>query len=326
MLPQRQPQKVAAIMTERNDLLTSIATTIRDYRYGEIDVPNADHVDRWISQFGKDVQVPMLRELDNVFKKTYVSKRTMYEFLAKKADQIPCKAWKSRYILDIQKRGKSQSEIKELFDKIMKRKYGDAIEYGNSADSDWVYFDDAVFTGHHVINDLAQQIHEIPHQKRVIIIVTAMHNYAEFRIKDEFAPVKITVQAKRRFEDRKNWRSQTGERVPTDVLRPYEIEDRKIGERTSRLFSSVENRKLLENEFLRAGKKIQKLSKNPSKYLMPLGYGNHRYDNHKHGFGSLLVIYRNCPNNCPLALWWGDPGCSTAYSLGKWYPLFPRKS
>ncbi len=32
------------------------------------------------------------------------------------------------------------------------------------------------------------------------------------------------------------------------------------------------------------------------------------------GFGSLVVTFRNCPNNAPLALWVGDP----------WYPLFPR--
>ncbi|WP_449265039.1 phosphoribosyltransferase-like protein, partial [Escherichia coli] len=32
------------------------------------------------------------------------------------------------------------------------------------------------------------------------------------------------------------------------------------------------------------------------------------------GFGSLIVTFRNCPNNAPLALWVGEP----------WYPLFPR--
>ena len=32
------------------------------------------------------------------------------------------------------------------------------------------------------------------------------------------------------------------------------------------------------------------------------------------GFGSMIVTFRNCPNNAPLALWTGDP----------WYPLFQR--
>jgi hypothetical protein len=34
------------------------------------------------------------------------------------------------------------------------------------------------------------------------------------------------------------------------------------------------------------------------------------------GFGSTLVTFRNCPNNCPLAFWAGYP----------WYPLFQRKT
>ena len=39
------------------------------------------------------------------------------------------------------------------------------------------------------------------------------------------------------------------------------------------------------------------------------------------GFGALLFSYRNCPNNTPLAFWWGDwNGNST------WYPLFQRKT
>ena len=32
------------------------------------------------------------------------------------------------------------------------------------------------------------------------------------------------------------------------------------------------------------------------------------------GFGSLIVTFRNCPNNAPLPLWVGNP----------WHPLFPR--
>jgi hypothetical protein len=61
-------------MAERDDLLASIAGTIKDYRAGEIAQPMPAHVDRWISQFSADVQVPMLRELDFVFKRTYYSR------------------------------------------------------------------------------------------------------------------------------------------------------------------------------------------------------------------------------------------------------------
>jgi hypothetical protein len=52
--------------------------------------------------------------------------------------------------------------------------------------------------------------------------------------------------------------------------------------------------------------------------MRPLGYDYLK----SLGFGAILVTYRNIANNCPLALWWGDP--NKAYPLNAWYPLFPR--
>jgi hypothetical protein len=53
-------------MKTRNELLTSIATTIQDYRAGEISKPTPAHVDRWVKQFDVAVQLPLLSELDHV--------------------------------------------------------------------------------------------------------------------------------------------------------------------------------------------------------------------------------------------------------------------
>src|SRR5450755_4549701 len=44
------------------------------------------------------------------------------------------------------------------------------------------------------------------------------------------------------------------------------------------------------------------------------------------GFGTFFVTYRNISNNCPLVLWWGDPSYPSTHPLGKWYPLFPRRT
>ena len=71
--------------TERNNLLVSIATTTADYREGELETPTPEHVDRWINQFDPSVQMPMLRELEHVLKKTYLSKKHMVAFLGKLA-------------------------------------------------------------------------------------------------------------------------------------------------------------------------------------------------------------------------------------------------
>ena len=76
------------------------------------------------------------------------------------------------------------------------------------------------------------------------------------------------------------------------------------------IFSSDEARQLLEEEFLKAGVRIRQMCPNLNKYQRPLG--NMLLETL--GFGSLIVTFRNCPNNAPLALWAGDP----------WHPLFPR--
>src|SRR5882672_3548504 len=51
------------VMSARDGLLASVANTIQDYRAGEIAKPSPEHVDRWIQQFEKGVQLRLLREL-----------------------------------------------------------------------------------------------------------------------------------------------------------------------------------------------------------------------------------------------------------------------
>lgn len=65
----------------RQELLSSIAETIKDYREGEIPRPTPDHVERWICQFDADVQLPMLQELDHVLAQTYLNRKFVMDFL-----------------------------------------------------------------------------------------------------------------------------------------------------------------------------------------------------------------------------------------------------
>ena len=76
------------------------------------------------------------------------------------------------------------------------------------------------------------------------------------------------------------------------------------------LFSSDAAKILLEQEFLKAGVHIRQICPNLSAVQRPLGHMTLE----TLGFGSLIVTYRNCPNNAPLAFWVDAP----------WYPLFPR--
>jgi hypothetical protein len=87
------------------------------------------------------------------------------------------------------------------------------------------------------------------------------------------------------------------------------------------VFSSEAGRQLLEQQLLLAGMRIRSFSKKPSQALRPLGFSPFGL-----GFGSMIATYRNCPNNAPLALWWGDPDASIGHPFRNWYPLLPRKT
>jgi len=102
----------------------------------------------------------------------------------------------------------------------------------------------------------------------------------------------------------------------------FPFEPRQPGGRLeNNIFSSEVGRQLLERELLIAGSRIRSFSRNPNQWLRPLGYSAYGL-----GFGSMVVTYRNCPNNTPLALWWGDPNAAPGHPFRSWYPLLPRKT
>src|SRR5688500_5582130 len=109
-------------MNERQMLLGSISSTVSDYRAGEIAAPTPTHVDRWVRQFEPDVQVPLLRELDQVLKQTYFSRAFFERFLGnlvRNADLVgenPRDFWKHAKLLEIQQNGNSQREMLALFE------------------------------------------------------------------------------------------------------------------------------------------------------------------------------------------------------------------
>ncbi len=316
--------------TERNNLLASIAGTIKDYRAGEIAEPTPAHVDRWISQFDDVVQIPMLRELDSVFKRTYVSMPRMQQFLAGVADSFPCEFWQAAHILSIQQNGGSQAEIRELFGHVLRERCGATVEYTGSADGDFVYLDDAIFTGERVLYDLRTWFqYQAPAKANLHIMVIAVHTLGSYWIEKNLESSKsgkqiaVTTWRGSTFENRLVYRNQSDVLWPTDGIYPDGgFQPRQPGYKGP-IFASEQGRQLLEREFLTAGLKIRGFANKPSPALKPLGFSQFRFSP---GFGSLLVTYRNCPNNCPLALWYGDPSYPDHHPLSKWYPLFPRKT
>ena len=203
----------------------------------------------------------------------------------------------------------------------------------SGASEAFVYLDDGIYTGNRVLADIRSWIQsEAPNEAVLNVIVIALHRggkyYAKTRLDEpsKVAGKNIKIKWWRcvTLEDRGNHTKSS------DVLRPTEIpDDQAVQEYTDSLnyppklrkpgnlgknqfFSSEEGRHVLEQEFLKAGVRIRSMCPYLNNYQRPLG--NSVLETL--GFGSLLVTFRNCPNNAPLALWAGDP----------WYPLFPRRT
>ena len=207
------------------------------------------------------------------------------------------------------------------------------LEKCSGSSGTFVYLDDGIYTGNRILGDLRFWIEsDAPDEATVKVVVIALHRGGKYYAKRELKRVSGSTQKTIKLEW---WRRVTLEdrRIHTntsDMLRPTEIpNDKSVREYAeslkyppklrkpgnlgkNRYFSSEAGRHLLEQEFLKAGVRIRDMCPYLNDYQRPLG--NSVLETL--GFGSLLVTFRNCPNNAPLALWAGDP----------WYPLFPRKT
>ena len=332
----------------RRDLLVSIASTIEDYRAGDLPRPTAGHVDRWVRQFAAAVQIPMLRELDHVLRYTYFSEAQVRQFLdgvigsEKLAGREPRQFWRQARLLDIQRDGNSQSEIRLSFVRAIEQKYGTSTGAA-AANGVFVYLDDILFSGGRVGNDLSQWISEdSPPAATVHVVVIASHRFGEWKCGDRLRQrarsagknIRFRFWAARRVENRLKRRDDSEVLWPTELPaerglteyvereQQFPFQPRRVGGRLQwSVFSSEEGRQLLEREFLLAGVRIRSFSRNPSAVMRPLGFSPFGV-----GFGSMIVTFRNCPNNAPLALWWGDPDAEPHHPFSRWYPLMQRRT
>jgi hypothetical protein len=324
-------------MSEREALLDSIAKTIQDYRNGILPKPITDHIDRWVRQFDADVQVPILREVNHVLQRTYFSKQQMMDFLsnlihaADLAGNDPQGFWRSVNFLDIQGGGNSQRDMLVLFSEVLMQEFGFGIEACGQRDDVFIYLDDCIFTGNRVRYDLEEWIrNDAPAKAKVHVICIALHRgghyYANQKIQEAILEtgknIVITWRRAIELEDRKAYTDRSDMLRPTFIPDDMAVQDyvkslqhepvlRHAGNPGSAgLFSSDEAKILLEQEFLKTGVRIRQMCPKLKVTHRPLGYMKLE----TLGFGSLIVTYRNCPNNAPLAFWVDDP----------WYPLFPR--
>lgn len=333
-------------MSEKDDLLASIANTIKTYRKSELEEPTPAHVGRWADQFTSANRLQFLREFDHVMKQTFITKKNVKDFLKRLLTHKeltganPASYWKSAHFLKIQQNGQSQKEMLKLFAKSLNDEYSLDLDECGEPGGDYIYLDDVMFSGNRLGNDLEVWISNgAPQAAKVHVIVAALHLGGQYLANRKLKKVitqagkdiKIQYWRALEIENRNTYKNSSGVLWPTAIPNVAEVQEymelpskfpfepRQAGGAVIEPFSSEHGRQVLESEFLIAGAKIIALCDNHKASMRPLGFSPFGV-----GFGSMIATYRNCPNNCPLALWWGN-SAATSGAL-HWYPLLSRKT
>ncbi len=331
---------------ERQKLCESVANTIKSYRQGEITQRTADDVDRWLSQFTPANQLGFIREFAHVIEHTFAKKDDFYEYLdmllvaPRLVGSNAEKFWENATLLDIQKRGFSQSEMIHLLQQRSVEHFG--VKAGANPDGEeHIYLDDFIFTGGRVKQDLADWVRDTaPASGTLHVIVIARHEGSYqlekhiqglFETSGKKFDVKVWCHQNFKIENRYRYRAQSNILWPTSISDEPEIaafaeslqdkhpfSPRPLSSDVAWPFTTESGRQVVEKEFLLAGIKILKHCDTVKANMKPLGFSFFGL-----GFGALITSYRNCPNNCPLAMWWGDD--DQKQGALNWYPLLPRE-
>ncbi|HEV2161675.1 MAG TPA: hypothetical protein VGR52_05520 [Stellaceae bacterium] len=318
-----------------------------DYREGEIPRLTADDVNGWLAQFDASDQPIILHEMERIVRRTYISKRTAARWIgniATKPEIVGGNAadfWTRAGIFVVQHSSRSQAEIADLLDQELDRRFGIAANRGASTNSTYFYLDDAIHSGNQARIDLNRCIEQYDiRNSKIYIIAMAIHRGGQYYANNALSQVTrgrgVTLEwrAGAWVEDRRAYT------YTSDVFRPTALSDdpnvnawrrtfpegqeyfharQPGGQGALQIFSSETARETIEQAFLKRGAYIYSLPQNPDTNMRPLGYSRLRTP----GFGSTIITYRNCPNNAPLVMWWGNP--TGGYPLNAWRPLFPRR-
>lgn len=337
-----------------------IAEIIKNYREDSIKIVfDQKHVHKWVSQFSTDTQNVILEEILYIFKEWYFDKVKIWLFLEevtnflKKENQKATKEnpFNEICFLDIQERGKSQTQLVEMLREMVRNKYNVNIKTGKSGEEKYyVYIDDGLYTGSRLRKDVSECIDKIPEGARIdaFFLVSCLNGmvFSEQELKKvcshknieiKVYPWRVILNDKtiRWHQDGYSyskvheclWPSCQTSMVPEINAFLEHIENIK-GEKlnyayrnihTEGIFTNLKNRNIVEVEFLSKGimitKKVQK-----HKGLYPLGYNNTL----SFGFGSICSTDLNISNTCPLVLWWGNL-MKQGNVMDCWYPLLPRR-
>jgi len=334
-------------MEQMHVFAESIAETIDGYQNNDFcDENDREHVLRWVSQFDEDDQLFVLQQTDLLLRRQYFSK-DKYDFLLRKAiRETSRETLLNSSFLDIQIDGESQSDMLEILNGSSLNIHGIPIIINDYTKNRFIYQDDVVFTGDRICRDLEDWIvNTAPQTCSLLVASLYTHTSALYNIELKLTRI-IDASGKnisisficfgRKYENKfimRNqsdvfWPKEDNVNIPNnlDPIRfvstaPQGQNPGRTGFANSYVFRDENNRDRFERILCDAGFHIISLCNNPAASMKPLGYKTYR----GLGFGGTIFTYRNCPNNTPLAFWWGNPDAEDWNPLSRWYPLMMRR-
>lgn len=353
---------VVDVMNNRDVVISEIANLISDFRYlpefkeGDAHENVKSHVERWGMQFNDDMDF-VLTHTRNLLKERYFKISDYNSILDNVAKNTQNHHhFRNDCLLNIQKRGGSQSELIGLLNQKIKNNIGQFMPVISSSDDlssvDYKrfkyinYIDDFSFSAKLAGDDIIRFINEsgIDNAKIRVILFLA-HSYGmyhlERRLKDyaKEHKLKITFIFNKHFwgvvdNSVGSWYSRYASvyfpelDLAGEILARYNYAGSELYSprffRTSNhrncILGNDEDRRRIEDIFTSKGFDIINSCADISPSLKPLGFSSFP----GLGFGGNVFSYRNCPNNVPLVFWWGSYSHTGNQALDCWYPLMKR--
>lgn len=331
------------------DLISSISGIILNYADGEFGQLDENHVRRWIEQFDPADREVVLAETNRILKKTYITQEEFTTFIntiitsPKFSTENQADFWSNISLFNLQLNGHSQNElVKQVRNQVL-LKYGFRPKINGNSDH-YIYLDDFLFSGNRLISDLREWITNDARQNcHVSIVLMGWYQSGMWYVQRTLPELARSVGKQITFdywsiedfrlENRLSNKNDSHVFWPTVSVMNFPEAQAYIASQSRSPAFRVENgqknkifsrqrRTQYEIAITKAGLQILSYCENPSVVVKPLGYN--RFDGF--GFGSTIFSFRNCPNNNPLAFWWGDPQAPRSHPFSRWYPLLQRKT
>lgn len=342
-------------MTDMNrEAIEQLSAIISDYRKCDISISLDDnHVIKWIRQFSESRQDTILLETLNIFSEWYFDNAKINAFLAEVYGYVLKhygQALKDVCFANCQLEGKSQILLLEALSNLVAP---ESVNMTFSNSKHLIYIDDGLYSGQHIIKDIKNLLLSEAGKTIETIDVFVLLAYSDglSYVRNELERVCIeqgigftlyrwkelsNTKAVQFFDSEEEYCTNQDVLWPinprsdnlSDVkARVESLSGRKVHycyressrQYQSRVFSSEQSRRIVEEEFLEKGNAILS-DESFRKGIYPLGFSSFP----SLGFGSFCATRFNISNTCPIVLWWGNLE-KQGNALDSWYPLLPRR-